>query len=151
MKKIKILSLIALFLIVLMPLSSAIYIGEAESEPTEIMLTITEQPIEDDEELNIEENRHSQKEAIRKLDEEYESELREIKYEKWKCINNKLQRIITSLNHEEIEYGKICGVEEENHINKETNFNKLLIVISIILSIFILLTLVLISLIMLNK
>ena len=100
MKKTSILPLLALTLVLIMPLTSAIYIGEAESESTNIVLTIEEPSQNGNEELDIEDNRYSQKEAIRKLDEEYESKLYEVKYGKWKCINNKLQRTITILNHE---------------------------------------------------
>ena len=156
MKNTKLLTILMIIFLVI-PITSAIYIGEATSEPTIITLTIG--TIEDDEDNNndnpkdIPDNRFSQPEAQRIVEEQIESDLREVTYSDWICINNKLQREIKSLNHIKYEYGQTCGFEIPNEsVEKtETNIHKLFFTINLLLVIFIILSLILIITIVLTK
>jgi Flp pilus assembly protein TadB len=140
----KTVSLILAFitLVAIMPLASAIYMGEATSEPTIITLTIVEpeETIEEEEEYE-----HKNPQRQRALeDQEYESTLREVKFGEWSCINNQIQRTITSFNHVEYEVGSKCGFEDQINSQETNNFNKLFLTISILLGVFIVLALLLI-------
>jgi len=137
---------LTLFLIVIFlvtPLTSAIYIGEAESEPTIITLTITESGPEN-------ENPHNpnNSDIIKNEDEEFEKSLREIKYSEWSCINNRLQRTKTSLNHVEYEYGQACGFELSKTKSNEGIF---FFILCLFLILFILLIATLIALVLINR
>jgi len=137
---------LTLFLIVIFlvtPLTSAIYIGEAESEPTIITLTIAESGPEN-------ENPHNpnNRDIIKNGDEEFEKSLREIKYSEWSCVNNRLQRTKTSLNHVEYEYGQVCGFE----LNKtKSNEGLFFFILCLFLILFILLIATLIALVLINR
>ncbi len=125
------------------PLTSAIYIGEAESEPTIITLTIVESGEENENPQTP--NKHN---IIKNEDEEFEKNLREVKYSEWSCINNRLQRTISSLNHVDYEYGQVCGFE----ISKtKSNEGMLFFILSLFLILFILLVATLIALVLINR
>lgn len=146
MENTKLFALTIFILIAIIPLASAIYVGQATSEPTTITFTTT---INNDDNTNkIENNRYSQLEAQRQADERIEAELREVTYTEWICINNKLQREITTLGHTETEYGQFCNIPENN---QEPNVQNLFIVLSIMLTVFIVLSLLLIIAIVMIK
>jgi hypothetical protein len=150
MEKTKLLSTLAILFLV-MPIISAIYVGEATSEPTIITLTIGEPEDNDDSDNdanNIQNNRFSQLEAQRIADESIEANLRQVTYSDWICINHKLQRTITTLNHVEYEYGQLCNIPETN---EEVNVNNLFIALNILLIIFIALSIILIIAIVLTR
>ena len=145
MEKLKFVVLTLLTLITILPLTSAIFVGEATSEPTIIQFTISEPTTQ--EQKPTQGNRHSQIQAQINLDESIEAELREVTYSDWTCINNRIQRTRTTLNNIEYEYGQACNIAQSEH----TNTNNILTILTIFLAIFILLTLILIVLILIIK
>ena len=54
---------------------------------------------------------------------EYEESLRETNYGEWTCINNRLQRTISYLGNEEIEYAGECGIVSDYSSNESKNKN----------------------------
>ena len=149
MEKTRLFILSALILIAIMPLTSAIFIGQATSEPTIIELfQSTETSGDSDNTRDIPENRHSQINAQKEADEKIEAKLREVTYTNWVCVTNKLQRTRTTLNHLEYEYGQACNIAPEEN---QPNTNKFLTILSIFLGIFIILALILIILILVTK
>ena len=148
MEKAKLFASTILTLILIMPLASAIFVGEATSEPTRITLTIGESK-DDEQKPEIRVDRFSQIEAQKQADETIEEELRQVTYSDWNCVNGRLQRTIISLGHTEYEYGQACGQEISNE--PEVNVTKLFLALNILLIVFIILSLILIATIALNK
>jgi hypothetical protein len=150
MEKTRLFILSALILITIMPLTSAIFVGQATSEPTIIDLFQSAETSEDDSDntRDVPENRHSQLNAQREAEEKIEAELREVSYTDWICVTNKLQRTKTTLGHTNYEYGQACNITPEEN---QPNTNKFLTILSIFLGIFIILALILIILILVTK
>ncbi|HRZ85926.1 MAG TPA: hypothetical protein P5277_04055 [Candidatus Paceibacterota bacterium] len=79
-----------------------------------------------------------------------------IEYGDWKCVNNKLQREVINDGVKSIEFGNVCGLNEDSSIISTRKSNSLnvpdsLIILPIVLFLLILITIVLIGLIMLIK
>lgn len=132
---------IILTLMIILPLTSAIYVGEAYSEPTRITFSIgepnTNDPNDDD---NDRRDRPNPRDLQRIADDAYESELRQTTYGDWYCINNQLRRSVSTLDHTNYEYGQSCGYVIEQYPNQNgilifwslTIFLGILIIITLI-------------------
>ncbi|MEM3074415.1 MAG: hypothetical protein QW727_00510 [Candidatus Pacearchaeota archaeon] len=143
MKKSKYLFIEALIiLIVMLPISSAIFVGEAESLPTFVAFTMTQSEPGEIVNPDIKPNRHSQIKEVLEKDEEYENELLEVKYGEWNCVNNRLMRTKTSLNNIKYEYAGICGFKISSEAEGLKNTETLFMLVNIFLIIFITLTII---------
>ena len=114
---------IVIFLLI--PIASAIYIGEAESEPSMITLTIEEEKPP----INEERNGHD---VVEDNINDKEDDLHEVAYSDWICINHRFQRTITLLNRVEYEYGQACSINEEN-TSAKSGINGYLLILNILL------------------